>query len=91
MIRPTVEFSEGTYKAIWKAIVYTGDKDLNAFWNEQIKKVTEPVLHYEIIGEYLNGFLDELKSKGSDLDFDMIRNNTHKAGYYRKNYTFPRE
>ena len=84
MIRVKVEFSEGTYITLWNAILKTGDKDLLDFWKEQVQKETTPVLHYTIIKEYLNGFLNELKFV--NIDSDMILHNCHKKGYHQKHY-----
>ena len=85
--RTIVEFTEGTYKALWSAIVKTGDKELLAFWNEQIHKETEPVLHYYIIKEYLFGFLDALREAKSDIDINMVLKNCRKNGYHYKYYS----
>jgi hypothetical protein len=86
MIRAKVEFSEGTYKTLWNAILKTGDKDLLDFWKEQVRKETIPVLHYTIIKEYLNGFLFNLTTHNNDFDSYMILNNCHKEGYHKKHY-----
>jgi hypothetical protein len=88
MIRPTVEFSEGTYKAIWGACIHTTDKNLNEMFKEQVKKVEKPVLHYEMIEEYMTGILDNLDAAG--VDTKVMRHNLNKAGYYREHYTFQR-
>ena len=88
MIRPKVEFSEGTYKAIWKAIVKRGDTNLNLIWKEQVEKVESPVLHYEIIKEYLNGILYDLDM--AVVNTDAMKHNIREAGYHKKNYTFPK-
>jgi len=86
MIRKKVEFTEGTYKALWNAIVKTGDKDLLSFWKEQVQKETVPVLHYVIIKEYLFGFLDALTS--DRIDINAILHNCKKYGYHKKHYSF---
>jgi hypothetical protein len=87
MIRKKVEFTEGTYKALWSAIVKTKDNDLIALWKEQIQKEEKPILHYTIIKEYLIGILNDLTKQNIIIDTEKILHNCNKEGYYKKHYT----
>ena len=85
--RIKVEFSEGTYKTIWAAIVKTKDKDLLSFWKEHVEKVENPVLHYTIIKEYLFCILDDLRTTDVVFDINQVLKNCRKSGYHKKYYT----
>ena len=63
-------------------------EDLNKMFKEQVKKVEKPVLHYEMIGEYMNGILDDLDTAG--VDTNAMRHNLREEGYHKKYYGFQR-
>lgn len=83
-----VEFSEGTYKALWFAIVKGGDKDSLSLWHTVVHQYTYPVLYYTMEKGLLQGFLDEIKNNNvTNLDISMILHNCRKKGYHYKHYS----
>lgn len=81
-----VEFSEGTYAALWSAVIKTGDENGKALFKEVVKREDTPVAHYVIAKDLLFGFLDDIRNANVPCDINMILKNCNKRGYYAKHY-----
>ncbi len=82
-----VEFSEGTYAALWLAVTKTGDADTLSLFKEVVHMVESPVLHYTVETNLLYGFVDDIRKYKVDCDINMIFHNCHNKGYFRKHYS----
>ena len=87
MNQTKVEFSEGTYKSVWLAIVKTKDNDLLEFFKEQVEKVPDPVIHYTMIKDYIYDILIDLEKQKTELDINQVLKNLRKYGYHKKYYS----